>query len=919
MEILTNAPDSKNLRIQTAMVVYELEQALGKYVLDNESDSKNFPAGTVEAIARREFDKGRSLDTSYVRNIVEATYLDEVFGLALHIAGESQEYELLAQLKQLCASLDVYTIRNAVSHPNRQFPECYWHRVAAIATDPLVSQLRLSTVTSIFRAAERGQLHSPPDEWVDQARWSVPNNLPKSFDHSITGLIGRRKEVAQVVKALKNPKSPLIAIIAPGGRGKTALLLEVLEKTSLDPESAEWLDEIFYLSFKTEVLKHDGIQKLDTPTEPTTFELQSAIAKEMSIRHHSSEPLTFEDTLKNHENSRLLLCLDNLDTFLRDSPDEFRDFYLSLPANWRVIVTSRVTVDMAMTITLQHLDKSGAEGLAQQYLSRRGGKLSSKDALDLIVERCQHNPLAIRLTIDSYLAGKPLQDAVTTVNEEILKFSFTNLIDALSQNAMAVLECLFVLGEPARRVELCLLLDLDRDQVAESFEELLRTSLVSRYQSANEENIDLSSSIRDLLLLNPLDLQLRGEVTDRVVRRKAILTSQRVEQRRQEKNPLDWDYIPEDSPDHAKQLAIKAYNVLRKGIKVQIQGLLADIQRTFEADPRDPLINRVLGHLLITLGDHVRGKQYLFDSATKLSPKDPAAAYDLASRLLESQDLQEAHNLSKWLIDEGWTDIDRSNVDCVRNIYRVYWLSLMWLGVTEKVIEETKAWRDTGELEILSGSIHASALRRAVENKPSEIADESLLEALHTMKALFDLEGVAGVSAYEGIKLIEDIVRRIRFGISQLLAHEASHFADNYLLAMVNVHRDYSEDDPEIAKWITALATCDCGNNPNPLHKEIWSRFLEEGIYVENKEYDLISKGYEIVTIYHKPIKLNRPVTFLFGKNESSEEFYLNRDQFTGSDMAWSKLNIGDRLAIIRGSVLDREKAIPVREAMIIQ
>lgn len=919
MSVLTIATESKNLRIQTAMVIYELEQALGKYVLDNESDSKNFPTKTIEAIARREFDKGRSLDTDHVSNIVEATYLDEVFGLALHVAGESQERELISQLKQLCASLDVYAIRNAVSHPNRQFPECYWHRVAAIATDPLIYRLRLSTVVSVFRAAERGQLQPPPDEWVEQARWSLPNNLPKSFDHSITGLIGRKKEVAQVIKALRNPKSPLIAIVAPGGRGKTALLLEVLEKTSLDPESAEWLDEIFYLSFKTEILKHDGIQQLEGRKEATIAGLQAAVAQEMSLRHHNSESMTFEEILKNHENSRLLLCLDNLETFLRDSPNEFRDFYLSLPASWRVIVTSRVTVDMAMTITLQPLDKNGAEALAQQYLARRGGKLSSKDALDLIVQRCQHNPLAIRLTIDSFIAGKPLQDAAATVHEEILKFSFTNLIDALSKNAVAVLECLFVLGEPAKRVELCVLLNLDRDQMAESFEELLRTSLVSRYQSANEEKIDLSSSIRDLLLLNPIDQQLRDDVTEKVTRQKAILASQRVEQRRQDKTPLDWDYIPESSPDHAKQLAIKAYGILRKGNKVQVQSLLFEVQRTFDADPNDPLTNRVWGHVLITLGDHVRGKQYLFDAATKLTPKDPAAAYDLAGRLLESQDLQEAHNLAKWLIEEGWTDIKKSNADCVRNIYRVYLLSLMWLGEIEKAIEETKNWRSVDDLAMLFGSLHASALRRSVENKPSEIADASLLEAVHTMKELFELEGVTGVSANEGIKLIDDIVRRTSYGsgISQSLGYEACQFADNHLLAMVGVHRDYNEDDPEVAKWITTLVRCDCGEKANPLHKEVWGRFLEEGIYVEDKEYRFISKGYEIVTVYRIPNK--KYVSYLFAENEDKEQFFLHKDVFEGNDVSWGKLKIGDRLAIIRGSVLDREKAIPVREAKTVQ
>jgi NB-ARC domain len=916
MDISNPITESKNQRVQTAMVVYELEQALGKYVLDNEKDTENFPSITIESISDREANRGRNLDTNYVSNIVEATYLEEIFNLALHVAGESQEQELLSQLKQMCASLGIYTIRNAVSHPNRPFPECYWYRVAAIATDPLISKLRLHSVSSTFLAAKHGKIQSPPDEWVMQARWLIPNNLPESFDHSITGLIGRNKEIGEVTNALKNPRAPIIAVVAPGGRGKTALLLEVLEKISLDPESAEWIDEIFYLSFKTEILNYDGIQQIGDHPETTILGLQSAIVEELAYRHHDSAKMSFEDIVEEHQHKKLLLCLDNLETFLRESPDEFRNFHLSLPHNWRVIVTSRVTVEMAMTISLRTLNKKGAQGLARVYISRRGVPPPSNHSLEMMIERCQNNPLAIRLTIDSYLAGKSLQDAATLVHEEILKFSFTNLIETLSENSIAILECLFALGEATTRAELCTLLDLSRDQVAESFAELMGTSLVSRYSSPNEERTALSSSIRDLLLLNPIDTQLRSEIAKKVANRKALLTSQRVEQHRQDKTPLDWDYIPDDSPDHAKQLAIRVYGTLRKRKKVLAQNKLSEVQRAVEADPNDPLTRRVLGHLLITLGDHGQGKQYLFDAAVRLKPRDPAAAYDLAWRLLDSQDLEKACELAEWLIENGWDDIAKSDADHVRSIYRVYWLSLTWLGEVEKVIEGTKNWRDANELATVFGSIRVSALRRSVEKEILEIAEGPLLESIYIMGKLFELEGVTGVSANEGIKLVDDIAWKANHWnlLSPTLAFETCQFVDNYLLSMVRVHRDYTEDDTKISRWITTFAKCGCGEKNNPLHQEIWNRFLEEGVYVKDEEYQLIGVGYEIVSIYHRPDK----PWFLFAKNDHEEEFYVNRDNFEGNEADWNGLKIGDRLAIIRGNVLNRDEAIPIREARII-
>ena len=167
----------------------------------------------VQNISERQGLKGQHLDTSRVDTIVAATYLDEVFAFAIHAAGESSERDLLSELKLFCASLDMYSIRNAISHPNRPFPENFWYRTATIATDSLVQKLKLHSVTKAFRAAETKRLTPPPESWILEARWSVPNNLPDVFEHSITGLIGRKKEIRDTHKALENPRVPLIALV----------------------------------------------------------------------------------------------------------------------------------------------------------------------------------------------------------------------------------------------------------------------------------------------------------------------------------------------------------------------------------------------------------------------------------------------------------------------------------------------------------------------------------------------------------------------------------------------------------------------------------------------------------------------------------------------------------------------------------
>jgi hypothetical protein len=142
-------------------------------------------------------------------------------------------------LRKLVEELDAFEIRNAVCHPNRQFPECYWYRMAALATDPCVEQLRLLRVTDAFRCAAEGRLTAPPEGWLQQRSWSVPNNLPSTFDHQVTGLIARQEEAKDFRKRLQNMRNSLVAIVGPGGTGKTALCLEVLRECLLDPNTLQ--------------------------------------------------------------------------------------------------------------------------------------------------------------------------------------------------------------------------------------------------------------------------------------------------------------------------------------------------------------------------------------------------------------------------------------------------------------------------------------------------------------------------------------------------------------------------------------------------------------------------------------------------------------------------------------------------------
>jgi hypothetical protein len=217
-EANSNRVDKSNLwRIKSAMVLYALEKTLGTFVCFEKKDIIDIPSGLLKTIQDRELKGGRSFEKLTTANIVAATYLDEVFGLAMDSAKGRPEEEYLLRLKKLFDTLDVFSIRNAVCHPNRDFHQSYWYRMAAIATDPVIDKLQFQEVSRAFFDAEAEKLSSPPTEWTDKPQWSLPNNLPKRFEHDITSLIGRTKEIFELKKLIQNKRHNLIAILAPGG------------------------------------------------------------------------------------------------------------------------------------------------------------------------------------------------------------------------------------------------------------------------------------------------------------------------------------------------------------------------------------------------------------------------------------------------------------------------------------------------------------------------------------------------------------------------------------------------------------------------------------------------------------------------------------------------------------------------------
>jgi hypothetical protein len=273
------------------------------------------------------------------------------------------------------------------------------------------------------------------------------------------------------------------------------------------------------IDMKIEKLTINGIHRLEAIE--TIEEVKRNIIIEINdIFNDSIE--TIEELYKKYSDKKLLIFIDNLETLIRDNHSTFEEFNFSLPHTWRLLVTSRIGISSAKTISLGNLKKKPAVALARKYaLSKGQTSLETKD-LEYIIESCHSNPLAIKLTLDLYISGQELPKSVAKSSNMVAEFSYTSLIDKLSNEAIEILEALF-LKPNIDRSELNDILGLSLDNIAHGIQELSKTSLIIRKSNSSVELFMLSSSIKELLLITPRNIETRNQIQNTLSKRKDII------------------------------------------------------------------------------------------------------------------------------------------------------------------------------------------------------------------------------------------------------------------------------------------------------------------------------------------------------------------------------------------------------------
>lgn len=890
----------QKLRMKSAMVLFEIERCVGRLVTSITSDGAHLPERQIYNISQR-------AGSSQPEKIVEASYLGEILDLAVSATQDRPENNWVKRLKEFSQTLRLFEIRNAIAHPNRPFPEYYWHRLVAVATDPCIGKLEFEAVSQAYQAASRNKIDPPPEEWLEGTRWSLPNNLPDLFDHDITGLIGRTKEKQEVLSLLSNSKVHFLALVARGGIGKTALALDILKDIVTDPESLEWTDYVLYITSKLDRLTHEGVEQIKNDVQ-TIHNVKIAIMRELL---DNPIDITWESFCKSHDSQRVLLCIDNLETLIRDSPSDFSSFYYTLPPSWTVLVTSRITVDGAHTVRLRPLTEDGAAKFANIYSSRRGFKDISQTDIHNIIEASDYNPLAIRLTIDTLINNGNLHEAISQTKESIVEYSYQNLVNTLSDSTRKVLECMFVVGEPIGRSEMIRLLNLDIDSVSEAISELFRTSLCTRIPSDTVEQYRLGSSVRELLLLYPADETARREIHSELRKVKRTEIDDRKYQKENEVSPLSAFYVPQELSPAVRDVALRSIQTVFKSefSRRDAVDLLQTVKGFIQSGTADPSLYRVVGMLLIRLNDRENGKEWL-QKAVSTNTDDPAAALYLSRIYRQDNDLEMAIDVAEPLFVDGWHSKDGVGNDGIE-VVRSYLLPLIWLGRYDEVISETNDWIKKRDLSEVYGTLRIDALRRkAVHAYYNSRIDSIITECISIAQILLQENGYTGYLVDTSIKIYDEFCKIIDKGyeLNKESASALAEFTDRHFINLCQSHKRVDLDDEESRLWIRNVSIEAKSLGIETLEKKQWKS------YVGDKVYDSINEHSGIEThIYSIPTREDgERDTYLFTRDSNDKRFFVHRSAIAITSKEWNMVKPGDKIGIIDYESPDQPNKLPV-------
>lgn len=862
--------DPKVSRRKTVFVIHAFETALFNFVCDNTISLEELPTGVVAAIKERAARRGADLSSAGVPELLENAYLDEVFESAQKACGSTDASMLLKALRSKCHEIELFDIRNACAHPTREFPVFYWYRMASIASDPLISLLRMGGVQEALVSAEDDRISDPPHEWLDRFRFVLPNNLPHS-DHEVTGLVGRDKDAAQLIEKLRSPGITRIAVTGYGGIGKTALVLQVMNRVCADRTQLPEVDGVIYVSLKEENLTATGIVELGEKRAAIKDEVASALI-EAGITENAGD---FDESILKR---RLIVCIDNAETLLKEEDEGLTGFLDSVPATWKIVLTSRLVVDGARTIPVAPLGQTHAEFLARKYASSKGLS-ASPDLPRLVAKSSRGNPLCIRLIIDRIGLGNAVEDAVSSSNDDLVNFSFNHLLEALPNASLKVLEALYLTKASGRR-DLADILQIADDELVFAIRMLQRTSLVlTSVDGEGNELLSINEAISELFVSHPKLAESREEIESRLRAREQRVQAQMDHQDRFGIDPWHWNYIPTDLPAALKDLLIEANRLLGQKDWGNTRGRLGRLAGKFSSVENAFLSYAYFwksrARVLERLGDP--GAEHAFRRSIELSTFSAPSVVLYATYLSRHGRCRDAHEQLHPLIESGVHLDPKLDIKTRRNIIYNYTRSLRDLDRFDQVIEFAESMG--AESDLLGGfaPMYISALRQC----RSPLVQDPYKKCFDVVRMCVAAGYLSTGLVEETAKVLETAQREKESGVLNSEWEEVVGFAVEMQPMLSRVRNDKFEPERFV---------------------EVCARILgDEAAPLNHEEASLIARGYLDVYVHRIPSKVGAAwPSFIFCRSRDSETFFCHKSSLEGDDASlWQDLAVYDRIFVL--------------------
>lgn len=876
----------QRLRTQAAMVLQALERNIGDFIRDRVGSVNDLDPNMIATISNKY--RGRSILSDDIDTIIEVAYLDDLWKLAREVSKDQGERSHLDKLQSIAEILNLYDIRNSVAHPNRPFPESYWWRMAAIATHENCELLQFSATQIAFQKANAGTLEDPPSEWLERLAWKLPNNLPRNSDFQETGLIGRRKEKEALKRLIQERRNRFIAIVAPGGIGKTALVLNVLNELALQPETSQLYSAICYVTLKTKQLTHSGLTTIHDygDIENIQNEIFAALGQFMG----GDSDVSPENGAPDVSAAPLLLCIDNAETILRDHSDYFlENVYDKLPDNVQVLATSRIQVDGARSFPLRAMELDQASLLARKYSDVRNLAYNDLQRFSSIAERAQRNPLAVRLIIDRIaLQGADPSDAIMSTAKDIAEFSFSSLLDIMNSETILVLESIHTIGRMTAE-EISIFLNINRDAVMAAVNQLVKTSIVARRElSEIEDSYEVNSSVEDFILVSEQNIAARQAVNQRLRHTERI--GQEVTEVQEDRgvSEFHWYYIPMDTPPLLKTIARRS-GVLRYGEIADIRQFHDELKTHADIFGEFSVYHAMIGKCFEKFGAHRQAEQHM-EMACSLSGRKSRYIAMLGRFFHDREAFDRACGLYQELINLGMDDPAKSNDSFAATVIMGYHLALIFSHKYEEVIEITEDWRGKGKLKRMYGTFRADVVRRMSERSlPGD-----RVVAVRRSLGIFD-EVIGG---NEGET--ERWIKRLFLKAVQELIYTAGRGGE----IEADLRADILESLEIAARHLSAgiggemkaqLASIDIERNPFAgLALEDAPRRVDDSLREE-----ALREGFVELTITNIPHTEFPFPNYLFGRTEEERDYFCHFSNYEGDWEDWRKVKVGEQIMIL--------------------